>query len=145
MPALNVLVDTSVWSLAFRRKPKHLNARERRLVGELADLVREGRARIIGLVRQEVLSGIKTHAQLKKLRRTLAAFSDIPIDTGDYEAAAEGSNACLAQGIAFSVVDMLICAAARRPGMSVFTIDPDFETYAQILALKLHSVPRVDA
>ncbi|HEY3825266.1 MAG TPA: PIN domain-containing protein [Bryobacteraceae bacterium] len=93
---MNVLVDTSVWSLAFRRKPKHLNARERRLVGELADLVREGRARIIGLVRQEVLSGIKTHAQLEKLRRTLAAFSDIPIDTRDYEVAAEGSNACLA-------------------------------------------------
>lgn len=138
-----------MWSFAFRSKPEHLAPRERQLVGELGDLVREGRARIIGLVRQEVLSGIKTHVQFEKLRRTLAAFPDEPTGTADHEAAAEGSNACLSQGIAVSVVDMLMCAAARRRGMSIFTTDPDFEKYSRVLAFKLHFVrhgrPRVPA
>ena len=49
---MNVLVDTSVWSLALRRKPRELSAAEQPVVEELADLTREGRARIIGLIRQ---------------------------------------------------------------------------------------------
>ena len=35
---MNVLVDTSVWSLAFRRKPEDLNAVEKSLVQELRQL-----------------------------------------------------------------------------------------------------------
>jgi hypothetical protein len=31
---MNVLVDTPVWSLALRRKPRHLNAAEKRIVAE---------------------------------------------------------------------------------------------------------------
>jgi len=57
---MNVLVDTSVWSLALRRKNESLTTNERFLVTELSELIREGRARVIGLVRQELLSGIKT-------------------------------------------------------------------------------------
>ena len=55
---MNILVDTSVWSLALRRKTESLNATERFLVAELSELIREGRARLVGLVRQELLSGI---------------------------------------------------------------------------------------
>ncbi len=137
---MNVLVDTAVWSLAFRRKPSHLDTRERLLVGELAELIRDGRARIMGLVRQELLSGIKTEAQFEKLRDILAVFPDEPVSTEDYEAAAKASNRCQAKGIAFSAVDILICAVAERRGMSIFTTDPDFEGYARCLPLKLHSV-----
>ena len=42
-----VLVDTPVWSLALRRKPGDLNAREQALTRALAELVREGRAQIV--------------------------------------------------------------------------------------------------
>ncbi len=136
----NVLVDTSIWSLALRRKASDLRDAERLLVNEWSDLVRHGRARIIGLVRQELLSGIKTHAQFEALRKTLNAFPDEPVATQDYEAAAKASNTCRAKGIAVSVVDMLICAVAHGRGMSVFTTDPDFEKYAGCLPLKLHSV-----
>ena len=135
---MNVLVDTSIWSLAFRRKPEHLNAREHRLVGELGDLVRDGRAAIIGMIRQELLSGIKTSAQFEQLRRTLAAFRDEPVGTEDHEAAAQAANACRAQGIAVSAVDMLICSVAHRRGMPVFTTDPDFSNYARALMLKIY-------
>ncbi len=137
---MNVLVDTSVWSLALRRKQRDLNGRERRLVEELSGLIEDGRARIIGLIRQELLSGIKSNEQFETLRRMLSAFQDEPIGTEDHEAAAKASNDCRAKGIAISVVDILICAVAQRRGMVIFTTDPDFEHYSRELALRLYSV-----
>lgn len=138
---MNVLVDTSIWSLALRRKARDLSGRESLLVEELAELIRDGRARIIGLIRQEVLSGIKMHSQFEALRKTLSAFADELIDTSDHEAAAKAGNECRSKGIAASLVDNLICAVANRRGMAIFTTDPDFNHYARILTLQLHSVP----
>ena len=137
---MKVLIDTSVWSLALRRRPRDLNARESLLVSELTELVQEGRAGIIGLIRQELLSGIKSSNQCEDVRKTLRAFADEPVGIEDHEAAAKASNACRAKGIAATVVDMLICAVAHRRSMSVFTTDPDFQSYARCLPLKLHTV-----
>jgi len=138
---VNVLVDTSVWSLALRRKAQDLSTGERSAVAELAELIKEGRARIIGLVRQELLSGIKTSGQFEKLRGILRGFPDEPIGTSDYEAAAKASNDCRTKGIAVSVSDILICAIALARDWSIFAADPDFKTYARILPIKLH-LPR---
>lgn len=136
---MKVLVDTSIWSLALRRKDRDLNQQERLLVWELTELVQEGRAGMIGLIRQELLSGIKTPAQFEKLRTALRAFPDEPLGTEDHEAAAKAGNACRAKGIAAHVVDILICTVAQRRGMTVFTTDPDFQNYERELPLKLHS------
>jgi predicted nucleic acid-binding protein len=138
---VNVLVDTSVWSLALRRKAQDLSAGERSAVAELAELIKEGRARIIGLVRQELLSGIKTSGQFERLRGILRGFPDEPIGTSDYEAAAKASNDCRTKGIAVSVSDILICAIALARDWSIFAADPDFKTYARILPIKLY-LPR---
>lgn len=135
---MNVLVDTSIWSLALRRKAKDLNAAERYLVSELGELVKEGRAQLLGFVRQELLSGIKTNEQFEKLRAVLREFPDQPIDTADHEATAKASNECRSRGIVVSVVDMLICSVALRHSLSIFTADPDFNHYARVLPLKLH-------
>jgi hypothetical protein len=136
---MNALVDTSVWSLALRRRPGDLNAAEQSVVDELVDLAREGRARIIGLIRQELLSGIKTAAQYEKLRVALRAFPDVPIATSDYEAAAKAGNDCRSRGIAASVVDALICQIALARQWSIFTTDPDFKAYAKVLPIRLHA------
>ena len=63
---MQVLVDTSVWSLAFRRSVPGANpvlaAQQVRLKASLEllrDLVADGRATLIGAIRQELLSGIK--------------------------------------------------------------------------------------
>ena len=133
---MNVLVDTSVWSLALLRKAHHLNAFEKSTVAELSELIREGRARIIGLIRQELLSGIKSPSQYEKLRATLRAFPDLPVTTADHEAA---GNACRAKGVVVSLVDILICAIALARHCSIFTTDPDFKNYSSILPIKLHS------
>jgi len=139
---VNILVDTSVWSLALRRAPHDLSASEKEIVGELAELINEGRARIIGLVRQELLSGIKTAAQFAKLRDTLSSFPDEEVDTADYELAAALGNRCRSRGLAVSIPDMLICSVAQARAWSVFSTDPDFKRYAGILSLKLHEVRR---
>ena len=138
---MNALVDTSVWSLALRRKPRHLSPEERLVVDELADLSRDGRVRIIGLIRQELLSGIRTAAQYEKLRAYLRAFPDEAIATSDYEEAAKAGNECRSRGIAASLVDALICQIAFSREWSIFTTDPDFKAYAKVLPIKLH-VPR---
>lgn len=54
-----VLIDTTIWSLALRRRPQSLNDQERLLVEEWAGLVRSGEAVLIGPIRQEILSGIR--------------------------------------------------------------------------------------
>ena len=136
---MNTIVDTSVWSLALRRKVQDLNAVEKATVGELTELIKEGRARIIGLIRQELLSGIKTSLQYEKLRVTLRSFPDEPIDTSDYEAAAKASNDCRSKGVTVSIIDILICAIALARDWSIFTSDPDFKDYARILPISLHS------
>ncbi len=136
---MNTLVDTSVWSLALRRHPKDLTAAEQSVVSELTELIREGRARIIGLIRQELLSGIRAAGQYGKLRIALRPFPDEPMDAPDYEAAALASNACRAKGIATSIVDALICQIALGRHWDIFTTDPDFEGYAKVLPIKLHA------
>jgi len=136
---VNVLIDTAVWSLALRRKPQDLSAAEKATVAELTELIQEGRARIIGLVRQELLSGIKTSGQYEKLRGILRSFPDEAVSTSDYEAAAKASNECRAKGVAVSVSDMLICAIALARDWPIFTTDPDFRNYARVLPVKLHT------
>src|SRR5690348_7317816 len=135
---MSILVDTSVWSLAFRRKPGDLNLSETSIVSELRDLINEGRVRLIGPIRQELLSGIKAPKQYEKLRNQLRTFLDEPLNTPDYESAAEANNTCRAKGVAVSVVDALICSVALDRSFSIFTTDPDFLNFAKILPIKLH-------
>jgi predicted nucleic acid-binding protein len=138
---MKILVDTAIWSLALRRKPADLNTLETSLVQELRELIKEGRVQVLGLVRQELLSGIKTSAQFEKLRGILRAFPDEALDIADYEEAAIASNSCRAKGIAVATVDALICGVALRKNLMIFTTDPDFQNYSRVLPLKLH-VPR---
>jgi predicted nucleic acid-binding protein len=137
---MNVLVDTSVWSLALRRKAHDLSTQQQWQVKGLSELIAEGRAKLIGLIRQELLSGIKTTAQFEKLREFLHAFRDEPVSTPDFETAARVGNECRAKGIVVSTVDILICAVALRRSLLVYTTDPDFKNYARVLPLKFHPI-----
>ena len=139
---MNVLIDTSVWSLALRRKNESLSTNERFLVAELSELIREGRVRMIGLVRQELLSGIKATEQYEKLRLHLRSFPDEVVDTSDYEEAAKAGNRCRAKGVVVSIVDILLCAVANKRLWTIFTTDPDFSNYAKVLPLRIHAPRR---
>jgi len=131
---MRVLVDTSVWSEALRRAKKA----ESEVVHELRSLILEHRVDIIGPIRQEVLSGLREEIQFKKLKKHLAAFPDLPLNTDDYTTAAEFFNTCRAEGIQGSNTDFLICATAVRRGLSVYTTDKDFAQFAEHLPIVLH-------
>jgi predicted nucleic acid-binding protein len=133
-----VLVDTSVWSLALRRKPSNLGARDQAHREALRELVREGRVQMIGLVRQEVLSGIRDEPVFRKIRDNLRAFDNAQLRAEDYEEAARMNNACRAQGIAGSPADFLICAVAYIRNWQIFTTDRDFSRYRKVLPLRLY-------
>jgi hypothetical protein len=61
--------------LSLRRAPRDLNDGERRTVRELTELISEGRANLMGLIRQEVLSGIRSPAQFENFVRFFALSS----------------------------------------------------------------------
>lgn len=134
---MNILVDTTVWSLALRRRPADLNAREARLRNALSDLIRERRVLMIGPVRQELLSGIREESQSNRVRQKLESLEDLRIATSDYETAARMSNLCSSRGIANSAVDMLICAVATTSHSPILTTDGDFLMYSKVLPIKL--------
>lgn len=131
---MKVLVDTSVWSLALRRS----NAGPHPAVDELRSLVDEGRVAMIGPVRQELLSGVRTGAAFERLRDALRPFSDEPLESADYERAAEHFNTCRAEGIQGSNTDFLICAVAERRKLPILTTDADFVHFAAALPILLH-------
>lgn len=133
-----VLVDTPVWSLALRRKPADLNPQEQTLTQALADLIRDGRAQIMGLIRQELLSGMREAARFEELRNYLRAFDEPKMEIRDYEDAAQMHNQCRARGVAGSAVDFLICSVAHRRDWQIFTTDRDFSAYAKVLPVKLY-------
>jgi len=135
---VRVLVDTSVWSLALRRSETDLSRKEAHAVDLLKELIRDGRVVVIGPVRQEILSGIPDEAQFRKLKAKLRAFEDLGLTSDDYELAAEFYNACRKRGVQGSYIDFLICAVAARNKLPIFTLDKDFERYAQPLGISLY-------
>jgi predicted nucleic acid-binding protein len=135
-----VLVDTPVWLLALRRTSTDLNPRELRLTAALQELIRDGRAQLLGSVRQELLSGIRQDTNFRKLRDQLRAFDEPRIEVADYEEAAHINNQCRSRGIAGSAIDFLVCAAASRRDWQIFTTDQDFGRYASVIPLKLYRV-----
>ena len=96
------------------------------------------RARMIGPIRQEILSGIRSESQFKKVRKHLESFPDFPILTEDYVTAAKFFNRCRSKGIQGSNTDFLICAAAVRNKFSIYTTDKDFEVFSKHIQIVLH-------
>ncbi len=97
---------------------------------------------MLGPVRQELLSGVRTPSQFETLRDHLHAFPDICLESEDYEEAASFFNRCRGKGIQGSNTDFLICAAAVRRGFGILTADADFAHFAKVLPIELHR-PRV--
>jgi predicted nucleic acid-binding protein len=136
---MKILVDTPVWSLALRRKAADLGPGERRVTQLLHQIVDDGRAQLIGSVRQELLSGLREESQFRRLRDYLRDFPDVPLAIEDYEEAALASNECRKAGIASTQVDMQICAVGLHHGWQIFSTDGDFGHYASVIPIQLFS------
>jgi len=132
---MNVVVDTSVWSLALRRRRSSIAPHAL----ELAELIGEGRAALLGPVRQELLSGVPGPQQYETLREHLRAFPDVALVAEDYEEAVTFFNRCRAKGVQGSNTDFLICAVATRRRFGILTTDTDFVHFAKVLPIQLLS------
>lgn len=131
---MSVLVDTSIWSLVLRRKAKKNDKEEKILIR----LIEEFKVKIIGPIRQEILSGISEQEQFEKLKIKLSHFQDTTLQTEDFELAAEFYNTCRRNGIQGSHIDFLICAASHNNNFKIFTLDKDFALYSQYLPINLY-------
>ena len=129
-----VIIDTCIWSLALRGK----TPRDQEVTNELTLLIKENRAKIIGQIRQEILSGYSDLSRYEKLKNKLRAFPNEQVIDLDYESAAEYSNICRRRGIQGSHTDFLICAVAVRLKMQIYTSDKDFSHYSKHLPISLY-------
>ncbi len=121
---MSVLADTSVWSLALRRKKNaQLSQQETHLTTLLAEAINDGSIVMIGPIRQELLSGIKEEMQFRKLRVALETYRDEVLETRDYEEAARLYNLCRSRGFECGPFDILICAVAWLRGWRILTND----------------------
>jgi hypothetical protein len=69
---MNVVVDTSVWSLALlRNRPNDAIL----IINILRDLISDGRVVLLRVIRQEVLSGIRYTEQFIRVARLSSCFS----------------------------------------------------------------------
>ena len=130
-------MDTSAWSLALRRTRKL----EHPAGAALATLIEEGEALLLGLVRQELLSGMPDARSFAVLRKCLRAFPDVAVHADDHEDAALFYNRCRSRGIQGSAVDFLICAVAARRDLPILTVDRDFPRYSTLLPIRLYPLP----
>jgi predicted nucleic acid-binding protein len=136
---MKVLIDTSVWSQALRRQTAETSSTaQEQVVNELKELINDSRIAMLGPVRQELLSGVKTQKQFETLQQILSVFSDEPLRSQDYEQAAKNFNQCRQGGVQGSNTDFLICAVSISREWPIYSLDKDFEQYKKYLPLKLY-------
>ena len=131
-----VLIDTSVWSLALRKREK--SSRDFKITNILESLISIDSVVIIGCIRQELLSGISSIDTFNKLKIALNDFPDLIVNTDTYIKAAECFNICRTHGIQGSHIDFLICAVSITNQFPIFTLDKDFDLYSKYIDLNLY-------
>jgi predicted nucleic acid-binding protein len=131
---VTLLVDTSVWSLAFRRDTDSLTPQVAALQAALS-----GGELIVttGLVLQELLQGFAGPRARKELVQRFAALPLLVPDRRDYIDAADLRNLCRRSGVQLGTIDALLAQLCIRHNLTMLTTDGDFAMAAQHCALKV--------
>jgi len=134
---LSLFVDTSVWSLAFRRDTPAPTPE----VHQLVRAIEAGEPLFTtGLVLQELLQGFSGP---RFRRQIIDRFSALPLLTPerrDHIEAAELRNACRRGGVQIGTIDALLAQLCLRRDFTMLTADNDFRRIAAHCPLKLWSV-----
>ncbi len=137
---MKLLIDTSVWSEALRRKDKSLNSSEtivRKIIDNNDEIV------VIGIILQEILSGISDRRLFSEIKNILNDFSYLEMARDDYIYAAELRNKCKQKGITAGSLDFLIASVAIRNKLKLVTFDKDFINISKHADLKIISIDRM--
>jgi predicted nucleic acid-binding protein len=136
---LSLFVDTSVWSLAFRRDQQAAEPE----VSALTEAITRGDTIITtGLVLQELLQGFSGP---KAKDQILDRFSAVPLlapDRDDHIAAAELRNKCRRAGIQVGTIDAVLAQLCIRHDLTMLTTDQDFGRIAGRSGLKVWTSKR---
>jgi predicted nucleic acid-binding protein len=131
---LSIFVDTSVWSLAFRRGSPSSAVEVRALVQSI-----EAGETILttGLVLQELLQGFSGPRNREQI---LSRFSAVPLlvpTRQDHIAAAELRNRCRRAGVRVGTIDAILAQLCLHHDLIMLSTDNDFKHIAVQCALKL--------
>ena len=131
---MNVLVDTSVWSLALRRDKPSLAAEvtflRRALEGEAAVLT-------TGFILQELLQGIRGPKGRDAIVSRFASLPFLIPDRQDHIDAAMLHGACRRTGLQVGTIDVLLAQLCLRHELTLLTTDHDFDRIAELKALSV--------
>ncbi len=129
-----MLVDTSVWSLAFRRDTDS-NAPQvaalRSVLGGTETVV------TTGLVLQELLQGFSGPRAFRDLVARFAALALIVPDRDDHIGAADLRNRCRRAGIQVGTIDALLAQLCIRHELLLLTTDHGFTLVARHCPLRV--------
>ncbi len=129
-----IACDTSVLSHFLRRSTNTDNA----VAVTVEKLIDSNELALFGIVRQELLSGIKLATQFERMDLTTQALPLFFADDEDHTTAAKFFNACRSKGVQGSPIDFLICSMAVRRKFLIYTTDPDFDLYEPIVPIELY-------
>jgi predicted nucleic acid-binding protein len=131
---VTLFVDTSVWSLAFRRDQVSA-APEVRV---LRDALEGGDTIVVtGLVLQELLQGFSGPKARKDIIDRFAALPLLAPDRQDHIDAAELRNRCRRAGLQNGTIDAVIAQLCIRHGLTLLTTDNDFVLAARHCPLRV--------
>ena len=135
---MSLLVDTSVWSLAFRRDIRS-SAPE---VDALRAAIDGGDAIVsTGLILQELLQGFTGPRARKDIVHRFAALPLLVPDRQDYIEAAGLRNVCRRAGVQVGTIDALLSRLCIRHELILLTTDGDFTTAARHCPLRVWRKP----
>lgn len=135
---MSLFVDTSVWSLAFRRDAV-VTAVE---VITLRQSLEAGETILTtGLVLQELLQGFARPRARQELIDRFGALPFINPDRQDHIEAADLRNRCRRSGIQIGTIDALLAQLCIRHGLTLLTTDKDFSRVAARFPLRLWKRP----
>jgi predicted nucleic acid-binding protein len=120
---VNVVVDTSVWSLFLRRKAI-IDRNEH--VQKLCFLLENETVFLVGIILQEILDGLKSEKQWNTLIKYSQPFPLVDCTRDDFIDAAKYKNRCRQRGIQAGTFDFLITAVCINHHMPLLTADQDF-------------------
>jgi predicted nucleic acid-binding protein len=131
---VTLFVDTSVWSLAFRRDTPPEIAETAALARAISD---GAQVMTTGLVLQEVLQGMAGPKQRATLIERFSSLTFLIPDKDDHIEAAGLRNACRSAGVQVGTVDALLAQLCIRHGLTMLTTDQDFRYMVRHVPLRL--------
>jgi hypothetical protein len=128
-----VLVDTSAWLLALRKKYLP-SIRER-----IDALLGENRVATAGIIKLELLGGTKTESEFYRLKSRLDALFMIETDDSVWERASRLAFELRRQGITVPYTDILIASSALKLEATILHVDYHFDVMAKHAEIKVES------